>query len=321
MKMNSNFAAPAEFIDRIASELQATSTSWSRIGSALSEAEEVFGNGSKAFKQILKATKFSRGTATKLVKVARSERLREHAKVFAKCQAWTTLYEVTTLSEEQFAELLDSVADGEIVTFGMIRKVKGAAKEADPYKVAFTVRIDENALKGGLIDGTDFERLLDLIAQIQDTVPFIRVDGVGCLDVQSSRFMSALQHEYDRLMRSHLTTALTMYKRDSPEWKRYKSRRGTPRPPLGYFGSEEEVRLAFIEHPAEVLDSLGYDKFDQAKTYREAQIAVERKAEKFGRLANMPFQHANTIENAASSSSPMPLATAALAAYQARNFR
>lgn len=73
MNMISNFAAPSEFIERIASELEAVNRSWSRIGSALSEAEEIFGYDSDAFKQILKATKFSRSTATKLLKIARSE--------------------------------------------------------------------------------------------------------------------------------------------------------------------------------------------------------------------------------------------------------
>ncbi len=314
MNRTSNAAVPAEFIECIAAELRAITKSWNRIGSTLSEAEEVFGYDSDAFKQILKAAKFSRGTATKLVKIARSERLQKHSEIFEKCQAWTTLYEITTLSDEQFSDLLGLVVEGEIVTYGMVRKVKGTPKKADAYKVAFTVRIDENALKGGLVDGAEFERLLDLIAQIQDTVPFIRVDSVDRFDEEGSHYVRALQKEYDRLMRGHLALAIKKYKRNSPEWKSYKRNRGGHHPSIANFGSEDEVRLAFDERPAEVLGILGYDEFDQAATYSEAQIAVERKNEKFVRSANTPFHHANTIVSAANSNSTKSKGKAALTA-------
>ena len=299
MNMISNFAAPSEFIERIASELKAVTTSWSRIGSALSEAEEVFGCDSDAFKQILTATKFSRSTATKLLKIARSERLRQHAKVFAKCQAWTTLYEVTTLSEELFADLLDTVSEGEVVTFGLVHKIKAARKEADPYKVAFTVRIDQNALKGGLVEGVEFERLMDLIAQIQDTVPYVRIDSVDRFDQENCRYMSSLQLEYHRLMRAHLYAAIKEYKKRSSEWKYYKPKKGIRAPYLGPYCDLEEVRGAFAENPLECFGALEYEGYEQAETWGAAEEAISGKHKRCAVRANKPFQHASPMISAA----------------------
>ena len=74
----------------------------------------------------------------------------------------------------------------------MVKKCKETEpKQIDQYKAAFEIRIDEFALKGGSFDGANYEKLVDLIAQIQNEIPHVRVDSANLFENNEANYWAS----------------------------------------------------------------------------------------------------------------------------------
>jgi hypothetical protein len=180
-----NTASPDDIIASILTELKNQTASWRLIAMQFAIAYEQFGSDSDTFKKILKATDFTYSTAMKLKDIGSDARLDDPA--FEQVSAWTTLHQVTKLNDEQLETLKAELAKPSlknqlsnhkrVPTAAMIRKILNPeTKATDPYQTIFTIKVDRNALKGQMFDGDAYEAMLNLVAQIQDTVPYVRVD-------------------------------------------------------------------------------------------------------------------------------------------------
>ena len=299
----SNMIAPTEFSYIIKTELENSTISWKKIAQAFCDAGDQFGTDSDAFKSILKDTRFSLATATKLVKIAQSDRLKRHADVFSKVHAWTVLYAITTLTDEQFDRLLASVSDGAVVTSLMVTKAKAEKKKLDPYKTIFNIRIDENALRGDLFDGEDYATLHSLIEEIEKLIPYIRIDAIDRFENNAVWEMNCIQKHYDKITKRKFNEAIASYKKHSPEWSTYASNsKNRTKPRIANFDDAADAHAAMLENPTAAFAALGSDLYDMSVIWTEACQAFAKQTAEYAAKANTEFRIANAVTPAETSS-------------------
>ncbi|EDP66881.1 hypothetical protein BAL199_17508 [alpha proteobacterium BAL199] len=195
MTNTSNHRNPSEFVELINAELASAIQSWRRIANHLLSATEQYGTDSDSYKMILKAANFSKSKACKLVAIARDTRLARQPTLFDTVQAWTTLYEVTTLTDEQFDKLISAAPENGSVTPAFVSAIKKGEiqKAPDAYKVAFNIRIDDAALKSESFTGEHYAKLVSLLKQIQDEILHIRVDNADLFEKNASSEFANLE--------------------------------------------------------------------------------------------------------------------------------
>lgn len=308
-KSTKNMISKEEFIETIKAELAKQTQAWRVIAKQFALAFDQFGSDSDAYKAILKATGFNEKTAYKLTQIGNDSRLTDPA--FERVVAWTVLYEISLMSDDEIQTLkaqLSSFKSNGIPTAAMVKKIRfPETKEADPYQSVFNIRIDKNALKSSKFDGSAYETLVELIAQIQDTVPYVRVDETDLYENETRRELAEIDRVKERIVREKVVKAISVYKKESSEWKSFKSaqRKGQirlRRPMLAYWRDEEEIFEALKEKDGyvQIFQELKSpeDGRTEADFFNEAQERVTKKREKkFGRLANKQFAHANTISS------------------------
>src|SRR5258708_23008178 len=101
-----NLKKVEEFVEVIREHMKGSTNNVRQIASAFAEAKEMYGQGSDRFTQLCKETKFSVSKACKLASIASDERLKAHEEELSAVHSWTVLYEITTLTDAQFNELL-----------------------------------------------------------------------------------------------------------------------------------------------------------------------------------------------------------------------
>ena len=294
MNMIANMMPEMDIIKTIKTEMAKATVAWKVIAQAFSDAEEQYGSGSDSFSQILKATRFSKSTAMKLIKVARCKRISNNADMLDRVQAWTVLYEISTLTDSQFDELINSICDDDIVTSGMVKKCKETEpKPIDQYKAAFEIRIDEFALKGGSFDGDNYEKLVDLIAQIQNKIPYVRVVSADLYENSVAKHMSDLERFKEQIMHEEFYSAIKQYKETSSEWKNRKRYKGAKKPQISSYATSRDAFVSFKENPQSFFDELEYN-FSPSDIWNKAQDKCAERAAKISERANAQFQYANT---------------------------
>lgn len=302
-----NTVSVEDIIADIKSELIKQNGSWKNIGVALDVADSQYGSDSDGYKRILKATAISASKARKLIAVARDKRLQDAPEVLSAVHSWTTLYEVTTLNDDQFAKLIseaEACDRSPVVTPSLVTKIKRGDDviAVDPYKPAFVIRIDENALKAGEFDGNDYERLMTLIQQIQETVRFVRVDDTQKIDKTERSYFDAIENEAKKVRRTMLEDALKAYKSQSSAWKRWnalsKMQKSVQQsPPIENWSDKNELLIHFAEKPEEVFAALGYDAYSNNATYETAQSNLSKKQEKFRVKMSDPYAHSDRFDS------------------------
>src|SRR5437868_9450915 len=95
-----------DFVAIIRENVEASTRNWHAIAAAFAEAKETFGTNSDSIKALCLTTKFSISKASKLALIASNERLKAHKTELSTVHSWTVLYEITTLTDEEFTELL-----------------------------------------------------------------------------------------------------------------------------------------------------------------------------------------------------------------------
>ena len=183
--LNSNRKPIAEFITYITQQLEISTNSWRSIAAAFAEASEMYGVDSDAYKQLLNGTNFSKSKASKLVAIATSKRLMTYENQLRCVHSWSTLYEVTTLDESQFAKLvkeykLDRVDSCPVLTEASIKAFKRVETEKSPFKRVAHIMIDEAALAAGLVSDADYELFQEALRKFETISPYFKVLESDC---------------------------------------------------------------------------------------------------------------------------------------------
>jgi hypothetical protein len=306
--MNIENTTPAsDFIERIKRALKKSTIAWRDISDAFSESEKQYGTGSSEFKSILKATGFSLSTASKLIKIARCERLKNDVAKFETVESWTTLYEIASLPDEKYQSLVQELPDGGVVTVASVRKRKKQNDEGDSYRTAFTIRIDENALKASLFDGSHYEALHNLLTQLESTLPYVRVDSAELYEKHDGFEMAQRQRLANRIWKNHADRAIRNAQESNIHWRsfnRLKKKFPMMKPlPVGPWSDEQEAYLAFNEDKKAFFEAIGYEVEEQS-VWQEADEQLAQRQRKFAEKSKPPFQAAELESISPDTSAP-----------------
>lgn len=287
----SNETAVATYVDRIKKHMSDATFAWRQIAEILAAAADEFGFDSDKMKSLRKQTGFSKSKASKLITIATSKRLRDHYATFETTNAWTVLYEITKLTDDEFATLLGNVDPDEVITQKDVNNArKKIEKEVDPYKTVFSIQIDVNAIKSGMFSGSDYQELHDAIETIQNTLNHVRVVETNQFDNEAARFYAEIEREFDKVTRAEFNAAKKSYKKRTKDKTLF-----------GPYTAEELAQLMREKDYATAFDALDSDRFDQSRLYNAAiNNAYKKREKKFGPLVRPHDEYANTeIKSAA----------------------
>jgi parvulin-like peptidyl-prolyl isomerase len=276
-------AAVSNYALRIKEQLSVAATAWKEVAELFSSAANEFGLKSDAMRSLLKQTSFSESKAVKLIAIANSERLQENADAFKCVDAWTVLYAITTLKDDEFERLLAKVDAETVITQSIVSSVKDKTdSEVDNYKTVFTVQIDEAALKSQLFNEDDYNELMNAIQTIQDTMNYVRVQKTNRFENEVARFTD----DVEKAMNKSIRQLFTQERKNSTVDEEAKASATEAM-------QERDYATAF-----DCLNSIALDLDEQRS---EAQTTVRQKREeKFLDVANAYDACANTaIQTAA----------------------
>jgi hypothetical protein len=282
------FVAPAavyEFADRIREEMKNSNKSWKVVARILCEAQERFNQQPDAFKAVAKSVNLSRPSVVKLIAIAQDERLDRHSDYFDQCAAWSVLYQITTLDDEQFAELialLDSqqTLDGRApaVNTALVNRVKNKeTKPANPYKLAFELRIDADALLTEEFSAEEFERLCALVNEVANSVPFVQIVKHDVFENEYEKRTNAIVREENRETMKYAKKAIADYKKSNFHKsikKMYRENASMIKPPIAKYDDDVNALAAFNDNPVEFFETLDAAPLDHQKTMRNAYANI-----------------------------------------------
>ena len=205
----SNAAQVNYYADKIKSEMKTATGAWRAVAQLFAAASNEFGTDSDKFKSLLIATNFSRSKVAKLIAVANDERLKIYEDTLQSVSAWTVMYDITTLSDDEFQKFIASVDSDTVITTKEVNAAR--VKEtviADPYKTVFSIQVDENAIKAQMFSGDEYQELLDAIETIKSTMNYVRVQQTNLFENDVARFAAELDREYNKQVRKSLFDGL-----------------------------------------------------------------------------------------------------------------
>ena len=282
--------AVRDYAVRIKAQITTAATAWKEIARLFAQAANEFGLKSDAMKSLLKQTNFSESKAVKLITIANSERLQKHEETFKCVDAWTVLYAITSLADDEFERLLGKVDDETVITQSVVNSAKTKIeREIDDYETVFTIKISSTALKAGEFD--EYSELQDAVQNIQDTIKYVRVDETKIFENDASRFYNEVVNKFQSLATALVNAEMKKYRTTNREYfKKFAN--------YGVFDKDEMNELKREGRFVEALDAMGVaDAFDEHALYNEAQnLVVKAREEKFKeRLKNISaFAFANT---------------------------
>lgn len=289
-------SAVRDYADRIKAQIATASTAWKEVARLFAQAANEFCLKSDEMKSLLKQTNFSESKAVKLIAIANSERLQKYEETFKCVEAWTVLYAITSLADDEFENLLGKVDDETVITQSVVNSAKTKIKrEIDDYETVFTIKISSTALKAGEFD--EYSELQDAVQNIQDTIKYVRVDETEIFENDASRFYNEVVNKFQSLATALVNAEMKKYRTTKREYfKKFAQ--------YGVFDKDEMNELKREGRFVEALDAMGVaDAFDENALYNEAQnLVVKAREEKFKeRLKNISaFAFANTEVQVAS---------------------
>lgn len=263
----SNETAVSTYVAQIKKYIGDATHSWRQIADIFASAEAQFGFTSDKMKSLMKQTGFSKSKTSKLISISKSKRLRDHYNTFRSTEAWTVLYEVTKLTDEEFQRLIGRLGDDEIVTQSQVNLAKTkTVTEVDPYKTVFSIQIDINAIKSGKFDGSNYAELRDLIEEIQNRLSHVRVTETSELDNESARFAAEIKREFDKAVRKEFVEAKKVYAKSAKD-KNF----------FGFYTKDELNDLMKSKNFEEAFAAIGSDLFDRNRLWNKAEQEVHKK--------------------------------------------
>jgi len=265
-----------EFVTDIQKYIQASSKNWWQIALAFAEAKDMYGTGSQRFKELSERTSFSDSKVAKLVSIVSSDRLKQYARKLSSVHSWGTLYAITTLTEEQFAAFKEKYELDKpdlVVRFISQEDVDGfrrEAKERSVFKNYAIIQVDDEAVKGALLTGVEFDELQNVLTKLETLSSYIAVKRVSNDEKEELSRLNRVEDRVQQLIRKQYLDAtnlkLTDYKRHKGESQSvFESRI------LGK--NMEELMLDLKINDREAFKYLGIE-YDMAAFYKKAEAEV-----------------------------------------------
>ncbi|MEW2914209.1 hypothetical protein [Leisingera sp. JC11] len=276
------------FAERIRKKLSESATAWWDIAGILEKAERQYALSSDEMQALLSEVGFTKSKASKLIQVAKSERLREHFAEFSITTAWTVLYRITSLSDEEFALVLAAVRPGIVLTNAWIDDVIGLRKDRknSAFKPLFSVEVDVRALKGLKFQGDSYEQVMTALETLKKKVPFLEVVDSGLFEKEYDRIGRDKQKARDYVLGKFARKAIADYKSASSEWKQYDNKKLRAElklkpPKIGIYSDLEEALASAKASPPEFFKVLNADWFSESDWDTETTAVLHNRREKY----------------------------------------
>ena len=273
----------AYYADKIKAEMKTATGAWRAVAELFAAAANEFSTDSDKFKSLMKATNFSRSKVYKLIATATDDRLKMYEDKLQSVIAWTVMYEITSLSNDEFQKFIASVDSDTVIT---IKEVNAARVKdpspSEPYKTVFSIQIDVNAIKAQLFSGDDYQELIDAIETIQNTMNYVRIQETNLFENDAARFHFELNLEFKKQVRKVWSKEKSSYIANS------KSKQTIAE-------VKEDIQAQFNEGDYEAaFNFIGSDAFDQNELMSIATRNVyEMREKKFALKASAADAFAN----------------------------
>jgi hypothetical protein len=192
--MKLNFERAKEYADLIVLHTTKQSNAWRTISKHLSDAEEEFGAKSSTFQSLLMMCGISESKASKLIQIARDVRLPKHQEIFETVDSWTTLYQVTKLSHDEFDNLIIAAKKrqklkvngqqyfAKILDASMVKEAKNALSYSSTSNTLngevalYSVNISKTEVLDGKIDEENLVALNTALNELKLRFPFLEIN-------------------------------------------------------------------------------------------------------------------------------------------------
>lgn len=210
----SNGKTAHQYVDEIKAEIASTNTAWVKVAKLLHDAVGSLGEDSRSLKFIQKELKFGKAKTSKFVTIGRSDRFDNHAAKFANVEGWTVLYQIATLSDDEFDSLQSGVKAGQVVTGAMINRIKGVpTSKVSSGKILASIKIDADELVLRNFTLEHWSELVNSLEKLASEIPTLRIEfsdtftkAQGQFDEEVSEAVLEIQtDEFIECYRQHLT--------------------------------------------------------------------------------------------------------------------
>lgn len=272
----SNTKPVSEFAEYIQSRLRASNKSWLEIAQAFAEAREMYGSKSDRFRELSKLTRFSESKIAKLVSVIHSERLKTYAVQLSSVHSWATLYAISSLSEEQFGKLKahykldDPNTKALFISETDVSRFRKSSGERSVFRNYATIQIDDEAVKGALFGGAEYEELQDLLASIEKLSAYVQVKRFDNTEKEELSRLSRVEDKVRQVARKRYLDAIENVLSSR---KRTKGETYTAQCVRCFGKNRDELLNDLATNEAEAFKHLGVE-YDLGKFYKEAEAQV-----------------------------------------------
>jgi len=270
----------ADVVTKIKAELKKQTKSWKMIATQLGIIVNEYGSGSDTFKSVLKSTGFAKSTALKLASIANSKVLDD--KLFEKVHAWSVLYEINTMTEQQIDQLKHELMNppayrpSRIPTVSQCKRIKYGVKPSDPYSAVFKIRIDAAAIETGKFTSDEYEEIVAAVTLLQN-IAFVRVDETQSYETKAERYLASLRVEIDAIWLKERSDALSQATQKEIEY------------------DEDEMLEIFKVDKEAFFSELKYEIYpSEGDVFEKAKSIVEKKQQKLLAKVNEPYRYANS---------------------------
>lgn len=275
-----------EFVEKIKTQLTASSAVWWRVALLLGEAEAQYGFSSKKMKELISEINFSASKANKLIQVSKSDRLKENLSKLATVSAWTVYYKLTTLSKTDFDKVLASVKDDTVVSIAWIDDVLGRTRKLPSnFKSLFSIEVNIDAVRAQDFDGYEFEKVEEALEALKNAVPNLEVKASGIFEREQDKIAKDLDKAGNKALRKIVREAVANYKRSSKSWQEFRNPKlkrihKLTQPMIEGYDTEQEiidiVLSGDVEMRSEVWDNLSADWVNEQKIFEETMVEFEK---------------------------------------------
>jgi len=239
-----NKKALSVFVKEIYEHLRSASVAWRSVAACLSQADEQYGFSSTDFGRLLKQVGFSKATASKLIEIDRNQNLKKHPELLNLTGAWTVLYEITTLNDAQFKDLVESLTSyrkeknlidshSRVLTASYVKRFKERPnKKPNNYRTLVSVMVDVDALRTQKFSGAELNEVKGILRDLKN-IPYLKLEATTIVADSDQRFLEAFNVEHTRALRTLLREKVKEYETTvSREWKNYRLARQNKMPKL-----------------------------------------------------------------------------------------
>lgn len=265
-----------DFVSYIRNRIESANRNWIEIAQAFAEAKDMYGNGSKNFKDLCERTNFSQSKIAKLLAIVSSDRLKKYAVQLSSVHSWGTLYAIASLTDEQFNQfrehykLDDPATVAPFISQEDVAKLRKGPMQQSVFRSYSVIQIDDEAVKGGLLSGAEFEELERLLAKIEQMSSYVKVKRSEIEEKQEISRMNLIFEKVKQVTRRHYLEAINAIK------ERRKKQKGETKYDfvVRCFGKNEAELMADLQvDPKTAFEAIGA-QYDMASFYNEAEAEV-----------------------------------------------